>query len=165
MIRNNLLTFPQMEIHSNAFNINASGTHNFDGYFNYKLNILLSEVLAQKAKRKNEEYFYEEPDGRRASLFLSIYGTSADFKVKYDKKEAVESVRQDLKEEKETLKDILNQEFGWFKKDTLKKEEKDNKGGGGFILEWDDEDTVKNKNKVRKKPEEDFILEWGDEDI
>ncbi|PCH84987.1 MAG: hypothetical protein COB88_10855, partial [Flavobacteriales bacterium] len=67
--------------------------------------------------------------------------------IKYDKKSYVQKIGEDLKAEKQTLKAILNEEFGWFKKDTtIKKNKKKNKKNSKekfsddyFIIEWDED--------------------------
>ncbi len=61
-------------------------------------------------------------------------GTAEDPIVAYDTKGVREKIKQDLKEEKKDLKQMLYEEFGWFKKDTtirkedvLPKKQRDNK--------------------------------------
>lgn len=172
LIQNNQLTIPEMDIKSNAFNITASGIHNFSGDFDYKLKILLSELLTSKAQEKSNEYYVME-DNRRASLYLSIYGTAKDYKIKYDKEEALSAIKEDIKREKSNLKTILNEEFGWFKKDSARNEIKSS-DQPEFILDWE-EDSVKTTNKKKKglfrktpakskKEKEIFELEWDEED-
>ena len=140
---------PQMEIKSSAFSIGISGTHTFSGNIDYKLRILLSDFLsnkARKAKRENSEFGVIEDDGLgRTSLYLSVKGTTKDFKIKYDTKGVKQHIKEETKKEKTNLKSILNDEFGWFKNDsTLKKEKEKRKK----------EEKKKKKNKIR--------IEWED---
>lgn len=173
-IRDELITIPEMDILSSAFNINVSGTHNFDNYFDYKIKINLSELLAGKAARsklENEEHFVVEENGRRTSLYLSVKGTPDDYQLKYDKKEAISNIRKDLKEEKNTLKNILNEEFGWFKKDSISNSTLNDENKNEFILDWGEpEDNIEEKktrwyrrNKRSIKEKEKFIIEWDDD--
>lgn len=37
--------------------------------------------------------------------------------IKYDQKGAVQGIKEDLKQEKQNLKAILQDEFGWFKEE------------------------------------------------
>ncbi len=172
LIRNSTILIPQMNINSSAFDITASGTHNFDNYFDYKLKINLSEILSGKAKNKleNEENFVIEEGGSRASLFLTIVGTPEDFKIKYDKSQAIKNIRESMKEEKNSLKNILNEEFGWFKKDSSLLKDKTKEKDPVFILNWDEDsgDSLENKKiKKRKKSsqkEEVFEIEWDEDD-
>ncbi len=172
IIKDQQVFIPQMEINSSAFNINISGVHRFDNHFDYKLKINLSEFLAGKArnaKKENDEFEVVEADGRRTNLYLTLIGTPDDFKIKYDKKEAIVNIKQDIKEEKGILKNILNDEFGWFRKDSSdtvgkKKDNTDNK----FIIDWDLDskaDSVAVKTGKEKQTEKKkFRIEWDDDD-
>ena len=176
-IKNELITIPEMNIKSSATDIIISGTHSFNNYFDYKMKINLSDILARKAgnsKLENAEKFVLEDDGRRTSLYLSVKGSPGDYHIKYDKKEAVSNIRKDLKKEKNTLKNILNEEFGWFKKDSLKINDLQNEKNSEFILDWGEQDNSQKKEGIRpkkrdrelKKEEEGFVFEWDeDEDL
>ncbi|MGC9341385.1 MAG: AsmA-like C-terminal region-containing protein, partial [Bacteroidales bacterium] len=173
LIQNNQMTIPEMDIQSNAFNIKASGIHNFSGKFDYKLKILLSEILTKKSGKKYEEFYVLE-DNRRASLYLSIYGTAEDYKIKYDKEEAISAIKEDIKKEKTNLKTILNEEFGWFRKDSVQDKKLKTGDEPEFILEWEDDSVttpnvekrgIFNKKKKKKEDEEViFELEWEEDD-
>lgn len=121
-IKDRVVTIPTMDIYSTAFNISASGTHNFDNQFEYVVKVLLSDVLskkAKKAKKENEEFGVVEDDGLgKTSIYLRIYGNPDDYKVVYDTKKVKEHIKESINEEKTNLKKILNEEFGWFKKDS-----------------------------------------------
>jgi hypothetical protein len=167
LIKERKVYIPQMDINSSAFNITISGTHDFDNYFEYKLKVNLSEILAKKArmaKKENEEFGVVEKDNQdRTSIFLSITGTPDDYKIKYDKKEAVNKIRNDLQKEKKVLKTILKDEFGLFKNDstinTLNKKEQKEK----FIMEWGVENSKSSdttKKIIKNKKGSDFEIEW-----
>lgn len=121
LIKNKIIYIPQMDISSNAFNIQISGTHNFDNEFEYKLKVLLSEVLSKKAKhnnKDNEEFEIQDDGLGKTSLFLIIKGNPDNYKISYDTKRVKENIKENIVKEKQTLKKILNEEFGWFKNDT-----------------------------------------------
>ncbi len=146
LINNGQVTIPQMEINSSAFNISLSGTHSFDNIISYKIKVLLSDVLskkARKAKKENQEFGVIEDDGLgRTSLYLSISGTGDDYKISYDRKKALEAVRQNLIEEKHKIKAILHEKFGWFKKDSsiINNKKNNNKANNQrFIIVWDED--------------------------
>jgi hypothetical protein len=123
-IRNRKITFPQTDIRTSAFDIKGSGEHLFDNSYTYRVKILLSELLAakaRKAKRENRENEYSEDGGKRTALYLKVVGKNDDFKINYDPQAAKASIAEDIRNEKQTLKSILKEEFGWFKKDTLVK--------------------------------------------
>lgn len=164
-IKNKLLTIPKMEIKSNALNFTTSGTHTFNNEIDYKIKLSLNELLAKKAKKakkENDEFGEIADDGLgRTDLFLSMKGTVDNPKIKYDAKSAIQSVKQDLKIEKQTLKTILKEEFGLFKKDTslknLNKIPAEDKTK--FTIKWEDADKKEEKKelkKPKKKEEEDF---------
>ncbi len=141
---------PQMDINSSAFNIGVKGQQTFDGKINYNIQLLLSDFLsnkARKAKRENTEFGHIEDDGLgKTKLYLKIFGTTKDFKIKYDTKGVKEHIKDEAKKEKTTLKSILNDEFGWFKKDSTLKKQKEKKK---------QEEKKKKKKKIR--------IQWEDE--
>ena len=154
LIKDRKVIIPHMEIKSSAFNIELSGEHSFDNEIDYKLKVLLSEILsakAKKAKKENEEFGQEEDDGLgRTSLFLSIKGTTDKYKISYDTKQVKEHIKENLKIEKETLKTILNEEFGWFKNDSAlikKQQKKEEIKKPKFLIEWDEESPEEDRSK------------------
>lgn len=146
-IKNQLINIPKTEIKSSALDLTISGTHSFDNVIDYRFKLLMNDVLWKKAKSKkkeNSEFGYIEDDGLgKAVLFLHMTGTVKNYKITYDTKSLKEKWSDDIKEEKRTLKQILKDEFGWFKKDSTltdpKKPKKD-----GFLIEWE-EDTRKSE--------------------
>jgi len=175
LIKDEKVYIPQMDINSSAFNIAISGTHGFDNYFDYKLRLNLNEILAAKVKRvkkENEEFGVVEDDGAgRTNIYLSVIGTPDDFKIRYDKKEAVNKIKSDLQEEKKLLKTILKEELGLFKKDSLDKVNMNsNEQNDQFILDWEDEKDVpeepvkRQKEKKLKKKEPALEITWDEDD-
>lgn len=156
-IKNQTVHFPKTEIKSTALDLTFYGTHTFNNNIDYHFDLLMSDVLWNKAKKKKKENFefgYISDDGLgKTSLFLHLTGTIDDYKVSYDTKGLKESFKEDLKKEKTTLKTILNKEFGWFKKDTtLKKEEVEK--DDGLIIEWEEAEEGKEeqqKSNPKKK--------------
>lgn len=143
-IKDQMVTIPQMEIKSSAFNMAISGTHDFNNNFSYHLQLLLSDIISKRRTKKNldAEFGEVEDDGEgRTMLFLNIEGTPDDYKVKYDRKKAREKVSDDFKTEKKELKNIFKEEFKIFKKDTtLRKLNDENEEP--FIIEWEDDDKL-----------------------
>ena len=120
-IKDRKLTFPGTDVKTSSFDIICQGEHSFDNIYAYRVKILLSELLAAKArkvKRENKENEYLEDDGKRTALYLIITGQGDNFKMSYDKQSAKASVAEDIRNEKQSLKNILKEEFGWFNKDT-----------------------------------------------
>ena len=129
---------PSMEINSTALNLTASGVHDFDNIVDYRLVLLLSDVLGKKAKQNNSEFGEIEDDGLgRTMLHLSMKGPIDNPKFGYDRKGAGEKMKTDLAREKQTMKAILKEEFGFFKKDTVKLPKKPKKEE--MQIDWEDD--------------------------
>lgn len=151
-IKNQIIYIPKTEIKSSALDLTISGTHSFDNAIDYRFKLLMSDVLWKKAKSKkkeNSEFGYEEEDGLgKAVMFLRMTGTVKNPKISYDTKSLKEKWNDDIKEEKRTLKQILKDEFGWFKKDSTltdpKKPKKD-----GFLIEWEEDTRQTQDNKTQ----------------
>lgn len=152
IIKDRIVTIPLMDINSTAFNIQASGTHNFDNEFTYRVKVLLSELLAKnakKAKKENDEFSYVEDDGLgRTSIYLLIKGNPDNYKISYDTKSVKENIKQNLKTEKQTIKQILKEEFGLFKNDTsltnkTKEDKKVDFNNQKVNIKWDEENPEK----------------------
>ena len=118
-ISNQVIKIPSMEIKSSVMDLTASGTHSFENIVDYKLQLDLSQLLGRKVKAQNSEFGTIEDDGLgRMRIFLSMKGPLANPKITYDRKAIEQKIVQEVKQEKQDLKKILNKEFGWFKKDT-----------------------------------------------
>ena len=162
-IKNQTVSIPKTEVKSSALDLTISGTHTFNNEIDYRFKLLMSDVLWKKAKstkKENSEFGYEADDGLgKTTLFLHMIGTVSNYKISYDTKGLKESFAEDLKKEKNTLKNILKEEFGWFKKDSTISQNKTPKGDG-FELEWEEEkdskstdDKKQDNKKTTKKTE------------
>jgi hypothetical protein len=159
-IKNQAISFPKMEINSSAINITAAGKHTFSNAIDYKVKLALAQLLfdkAKNAKRENEEFGEVADDGLgRVNLWLSMTGTVDKPVIKYDSKSAFQNVKNDIKVEKQNLKQILKDEFG--KKDsstTTKTPPKETK----FTVNWGEEKKKPEKKtlqKPKKAEEEDY---------
>lgn len=145
-IKDQLITIPQMEINSSAIRFNMSGTHGFDQTIDYQLGVEISQLRSKGPDRndKVEDIGQIEDDGlHKGKYFFRITGT-VDNPVYHtlDKKAYKANIKANLKEEKVTLKEILNREFNWFKKDTtLKKNIKDKIDNKyDFNVIWDEDE-------------------------
>ena len=160
-IKNETVIIPKTIIKSNALDLTFSGTHTFNNNIDYHFKVLMGAVLwgkAKKKKKENTDFGQIEDDGLgRTSLFIHLTGTLDDYRIKYDTKGLKESLKEDLIQEKTTLKNILNQEFGWFKKDTsIQPNTKPN--DETFEIEWEEEierkDNIKKENNTPPKQKE-----------
>ena len=106
-IKDEEIHIPKMEIKSSALDIILSGIHGFDNKVNYNFRVYLPELLANKTrkrKKENNEFGHVEDDGLGMWLFLTMKGTIDDLIVRYDKKEAIKKIGEDIKEEKLFMK-------------------------------------------------------------
>lgn len=120
-IKDQAVYFPGMEIRSSLMDLNASGIHRFNNQVDYKLQLYLSQVFGRKVREKKTEFGEIEDDGLgRMRLFLQMKGPLSDPQITYDRKGIEQKITIDIRQEKQELKQILREEFGWFRKDTLK---------------------------------------------
>lgn len=153
-VKNQTVYIPKTEVNSSALDITISGKHTFKNEIDYRFKLLLNDVLWKKAKKKKKEtseFGYIADDGLgKTTLFLKMTGTIDDYKIGYDTKGLKENWKENLKKEKNTLKKILNEEFGWFKKDTTIKKDEEPKDDG-FQIEWEEEEEDKKDKENKKK--------------
>jgi len=153
-IQDRLIIIPSMEIKSSALDIRLSGTHSFENVIDYRFQILLSDLLwnkARNAKKENEEFGQVVDDGLgRTTLFIALTGTVDEPILKYDRIGVREKIRDDMRKERQSLKEMFREEFnldpreeelldtnsfkGKKREETkqMKKQEK-----GEFVIEWD----------------------------
>jgi len=128
-IKNRIVTIPAMQIQSNALNVDFAGTHNFDNIIDYRLKILLSDLIKKKSKRLGDEQFGElEDDGRgKTVLYIKMYGDAENPKFNIDKIGIKKKLADDLKKEGKAVKQVLKEEFNsWFDKEAEFKEQQQN---------------------------------------
>ena len=153
-IKNNIITIPRTSIKNSALNIDVWGTHTFNNEINYHVQLLISDLLAKKRKNNNSEFGPIENDKEnRRSAFLLMTGTVDNPIIKYDKKGLKEKIKGDIKQEKQSIKQLLKEEFGLFKKDSaLKKTKKEEQV---FELEKPGINSQKKTLELKKEKEED----------
>jgi len=146
-ISDRLVTVPEMAINSTAFNISVSGQHSFDNVFDYRLSVLLSEVLFNKARNKKREiddFMVEESRADQTTIPLIIAGTPDKFDVRFDKKRAFTLTRDN------TINNTVTRE---------NKPAPDN-----FIIEWEEPVEKSKENKpVTQNDKSDFVIEWNED--
>jgi hypothetical protein len=138
-IDNNVISIPTMEIKSSALSLFISGTHTFEQKINYRIKLLLSELISTKFRKKNtqikkSEFGEVEENGK---IFNTVYfkmtGNSDDPNISFDGIRFREDVQKEITKEKETITTII-------KEDILQtKEQKKIEQGQDVIIEWDDE--------------------------
>lgn len=155
-IKDQKIIIPDMEINSNAINIKLSGEHTFNNEIEYRLQVLLSDLLARNNRQNRnpqEQYGDIIDDGLgRTTLFLLVSGNIDDPVFRYDRQGLREKLRDDFRQERNNLRDVFRSEFGLRSSETLpdesilpatqrEKEQNDIKQRekGKFVIEWDDD--------------------------
>lgn len=140
-IKDSRVIIPEMTINSSAFNIMASGTHSFNNNFDYRLRVLLSEVLFNKARSKRREindFYVSREIEERFTIPLIVAGTPDNFDVQFDKQRAFSIAGDEDVKKTDVKKDIPAEDF---------------------VIEWDEPgDTVITESASPQT--NDFIIEW-----
>jgi hypothetical protein len=145
-IEDRLVTIPEMAIHSSAFNIIVSGQQSFDNVFEYRMNVLLSEVLFNKARKKKkemDEFLVEENREDQTMIPLILAGTPDKFDVKFDRKKAFSLTRKKMEKSSSKIPD-----------------------DGKFRIDWEDarKEPAGVVDPPAGKKQNDFKIEWDEEE-
>lgn len=157
-IRNNSLVIPQMDVKSSAADLTVNGRHSFDNNYEYHVKILLSQILSKKrksVKRTVTEFGAVQDDGLgRTSLLLKVVNKGEEVKVSYDLKAVSQDVQKNIKTEKQALKNMLNEEYGWYddetKAGTPAKTAPEQKKPR-FSITWEETDSVPAEKTVEEE--------------
>jgi hypothetical protein len=167
-IENQEVIIPRMNIQSSAIDLSLSGKHSFSGDYIYRTEVLISDLLFKKAtknKAENIEFGQVEDDGSgRTKLYLKLEGNDNDFKVSYDRASARDAFRESLRAERQTLKNILREEFSFLRRKEL--EDLNQIDSSTLTNIWQDTlNIVKSKprNKKDEKESTRFQIEWDDD--
>jgi hypothetical protein len=154
-IKDRTITIPSMTILSDAINFDVYGTHSFKNEIDYHLGVVFADLKNPSDKLQRNEFGIIEDDGlHREKYFFRITGTVENpVYHTIDKEGYKEHLRKKVETEKQTLKDVLNREFGWFKKDSTaagkdkqKEDKKEKKGTFGFGIEWEEDEDPDNSD-------------------
>jgi hypothetical protein len=142
-IRNQVIYIPEMQVLSDAVDINLSGTHSFSNKIDYSMNFRLREIMKQV---KETEFGVIEDDGLGSRIFIRMTGTASNPIFSLDK-EAKKAYKKDTwSEEKENINTLLKEEFS-----TLfggEKQEDKATAPKKYTIEWDvDPDSTGQGNK------------------
>ena len=144
-ISHGTISIPKMDVACNACDVKLAGEQQFSGDYEYHVTLILSDFMRGKAKRLQQTTPYgivEDDGGNHTSIYLVATHTDGKTKVKFDKVELKQQLRNEVQQQKKEVKQILKKEFGFFKKDTtIKVDEKpQTPPSSGFVIEWDDDD-------------------------
>ena len=151
LIKNETVYLPKFDVYSSALDVNIAGTHTFENDIDYHFTLFLNQLLNRKAKKPAQnEFGYVEDDGLgKSKLFLKMTGTVSNPIISYDAGQLKTSIKESFEKEKQSVKSILNEEFGLFKKESLKKPTEKENSRSPFQVEIDSSYI---KKKERSKP-------------
>lgn len=155
-IKNSTVSIPMMKIASSAGSLSIYGIHNFNGDYTYHVRVLLSEVLSKKARERNKnksEFGQVADDGLgKTTLPLKIESKKGKVDVSYDFGQSKEIVKESITEEKKSLKNILNEEYGWYEKDTVVKAQPKSKPK--FSITWEEGKEQEKEQEIVEEDED-----------
>ncbi len=154
-IKNKTVYISKTSLKNSALDIELSGSQTFDNVIDYRIKLRLGDYLAKrpcKNKQLDEELseMENDPENKRC-VFLHMTGTIDKPIITYDRKAMKQKIKEDLKEEKNTLKKLLHDEFGLFKKDTVSFKNNDKKQDQKFNIDF----NQKKKDDDKKKEDDD----------
>jgi len=138
-IDNKVVTIPTMEIKSSALSVFISGSHTFEQEIDYRIKLLLSELMSTKFRKKNTQIKKTEfgEIKENGKIFNTIYfkmtGNSENPNISFDGIRFREDVQKGITQEKETITTIIKEDI------LLTKEQEKQEKGQDVIIEWDDE--------------------------
>ncbi len=155
LIKDCTIVIPKMIIQNSALDLKLAGKHSFKNDIEYKIELYLNDVLGKKVSPpENNEFGYVEDDGLgRTKLFFKMTGNANDPSFSYDKSELKTHMKKQFSDEKRTIKGLLKEEFGWFKKDSSLNSTvtKPLKNRDPFKVEWDEIEPDESKEAPGKE--------------
>lgn len=103
-IENGIIFIPEMEIKSNVNTVSVLGTQSFEGLMDYKLKVSLKNF---KKKDSDAQFGAIREDGANTMLFLTIKGTTDNYKIAYDTQAVKDKIKDSWKKEKEEFKNLF----------------------------------------------------------
>ncbi|MFL5728442.1 MAG: AsmA-like C-terminal region-containing protein [Cytophagaceae bacterium] len=106
-IEGQTINIPEMVIKSNISDISVSGTHTFDQHIDYKLTVPLKNIRQKFKDNEEASAAIEDNILGKACIYLTIKGTTDDYKISYDSRRTRGKIKDDLKKEKKELQDLF----------------------------------------------------------
>ena len=114
IIKNSVLTIPQMSIASSALDVEVSGKHTFDNQVDYRFGFRFKDLK----QAKQSEFGEIIDDGTGFRVFMRMHGHIDNPTIEWDKQSRKETTKEEIEAEKKNVKSLLKSEFGLFKNDT-----------------------------------------------
>ena len=144
IIKNETVQIPKMNVLSDALNIKAEGSHNFDNQISYSIGFDLADLTKREGLADDEK-------GMSKYVFISMNGSTSDPEFGYDKLAVKNQRKENRKEEKQKIKSLVKNEFSAKTSSAVidkPKEQQDKKPR--VTIEWNDS-TDKKKSSTPDK--------------
>ena len=170
LIRDQIITIPQMDIYSSAINITALGIHRFDNSYDYRIRVSMTDLLFNKARRKRKEIsdfgIIEDDKLGKISVPLKFIGKGDNYEISFDRKAALGTLKNNIQNEKKVLGDIFREEFNNSNEDNNLKEQEINDKGTDYNITWEEQydkkDAIFEKKDLNKEHSPEYIIEWDE---
>ena len=129
-IKDKIISIPNMEIKSSALSLIISGKHFFNQEYNYKISLLLSDLLAKRFRKRDNDFNTQDSTSLlKTNLQLRMVGDKENSDISFEKLKIKENLKNEIKKEILDVKKIISEE--------INKKESD-EGDEELEIEWDD---------------------------
>jgi len=169
LIKDGLITIPDMDIGSSALSLHFQGTHSLKDIVDYRFDFRFRDL---KMDESDSEFGVIQDDGLGIRIFLRMFGPLDDPEFEMDKESQKENRQEMIAQEKATVKSMLKTELGLFSKDTSVNTYHRKKEQAVEVLVGEDEVTHQNRvkkersalgkflQKQKAKQQEETSVEW-----
>jgi hypothetical protein len=140
------------------------GKHSFDNTYEYHFRFYLSDLTQRQVENTSSIPVTEIEDStQKPVVFIQLKGTGGNYKISHDTRATLDNFRANWKKERQSVKQILKEEFSRKNQSTIKETGiKNNKiSTPTVILEEIKTDEPKTPTKSQKKGP---AIEWKDDD-
>ncbi len=170
LIRDQIITIPEMDIYSSAINITALGIHKFDNSYDYRIRVSMTDLLFNKARKKRKEIsdfgIIEDDELGKISVPLKFIGKGDNYEISFDRKAALGTLKNNIQNEKKVLGNIFREEFNYSHEDNNLKELEINNKSTDYNISWEEQydkkDAIFEKKDLNKDHSPEYIIEWDE---
>jgi hypothetical protein len=180
IIKDEKINILYTEVRSSFIDINGQGIHSFNHDLDYKFDFRLKDILVKKQPDTESEFGGYEVEDKKSGIrvFVKVGGNVDAPKYGYDMMSHKKYLEVQKEQEKQSVKSILKDEFGLFKKDTsLLAKPKEEQAKAKFVVDWDEMDkeekvdstsinsdkNIQEKEKKKKERMDKFVKKLGGE--
>ncbi|MDC1024567.1 AsmA-like C-terminal region-containing protein [Flavobacteriales bacterium] len=129
-IKDKIISIPNMEIKSSVLSLIISGKHFFNQEYNYKISLLLSDLLAKRFRKKDNDFNTQDSTNLlKTNLQLRMIGDKENSDISFEKLKIKENLKNEIKKEILDVKKIISEEIN--KKEGVEDDDE-------LEIEWDD---------------------------